>query len=363
MGLNKKFTIRIRKAKKPAPRQFVEVPQVRAAKKPAKRRILKAFLMFVLFSAACFLGAVLGTFMALRQNLPSVSELEEYEPNIITYIYADNGEVIGEYAEEKRIEVPLEVIPDVLLNAIIATEDARFYSHDGLDWRGVMRSLWEDIKIKLRREGRKLHGASTITMQLATDLYFTRRQTIRRKLKEIMLALQIEKNYTKRQILTMYCNQFWLGSGAHGVEQASQLYFGKTVSELNLEEAAMIAGILRGPAVYDPYKYPENALNRRNHVLERMVAEGYLTPGEAEEAKAKPLNVLPRHREISEFAAYFKEEVRRYLMENYGDAAVYRKGIKVYTTLNPSYQRYAEEELLSWLRKLDKRQGWRDDKR
>ncbi len=363
MGLNKKFTIRIRKIKKPARQHAAEVPQLREAKKPAKQRILKAFFLFVLFSAACFFGTILGTFMALRQNLPSVSELEEYEPNIITYIYADNGEVIGEYALEKRIEVPLEVIPDVLLNAIIATEDARFYTHDGLDWRGVMRSLWEDIKIKLRREGRKLHGASTITMQLATDLYFTRRQTIRRKLKEIMLALQIEKNYTKRQILTMYCNQFNLGSGAHGVESASQLYFGKTVSELNLEEAAMIAGILRGPGVYDPYKYPENAFNRRNHVLDRMVAEGYLTPAEAEEAKARPLNVLPRHRETTESAAYFLEEVRRYLMENYGDAAVYRKGIKVYTTLNPSYQRYAEEELLSWLRELDKRQGWRDDKR
>ncbi len=363
MGLNKKFTIRIRKTKRPAPRQVVEVPQARIAKKPLKRRILRALFIFAFFSSACFFGTVLGTFMALRQNLPSVSELEEYEPNIITYIYADNGEVIGEYALEKRIEVPLEVIPDVLLNAIIATEDARFYTHDGLDWRGVIRSLWEDIKIKLRREGRKLHGASTITMQLVTNLYFTRRQTIRRKLKEIMLALQVEKRYTKRQILTMYCNQFNLGGGVHGVESASQLYFGKTVSELNLEEAAMIAGILRGPAVYDPYKYPENALNRRNHVLERMVAEGYLTPVEAEEAKAKPLEVLPRHRETSEFAAYFKEEVRRYLMENYGDAAVYRKGIKVYTTLNPAYQRYAEEELLRWLRVLDKRQGWRDGKR
>jgi penicillin-binding protein 1A len=363
MGLNKKFKIRIRKSKKPARQQVVEVPQFRKAKKPAKRRILKAFFLFIIFSAACFFGAVLGTFIALRQNLPSVSELEEYEPNIITSIFADDGEVIGEYALEKRIEVPLEVIPDVLLNAIIATEDPRFYTHDGLDWRGVLRSLWEDIKIKLRREGRKLQGASTITMQLATDLFLHRRQTIRRKLKEVMLSLQIEKSYTKRQILTMYCNQFWLGSRAWGVESAAQLYFGKTVSELNLEEAAMIAGILRGPAVYDPYKYPENALGRRNHVLNRMVVEGYLTPAEAEEAKARPLNVLPQHRETTEFAAYFKEEVRRYLMENYGDAAVYRKGIKVYTTLNPSYQRYAEEELLSWLRVLDKRQGWRDDKR
>jgi penicillin-binding protein 1A len=363
MGLNKKFTIRIKKAKKPSRRQFVEIPQVIKEKKPLKRRILKAAFLFILFSAACCLGTVMGTFMALRQNLPSVSELEEYEPNIITYIYADDGDVIGEYAIEKRIEVPLEVIPDVLINAIIATEDARFYDHDGLDWRGVFRSLWEDIKIKLRGEGRKLHGASTITMQLTTDLFFHRRQTIRRKLKEIMLSLQIEKRYTKRQILNMYCNQFWLGPGAFGVEAASQLYFGKTVSELNLEEAAMIAGIFRGPGVYSPYTYPENTLNRRNHVFDRMVEEGYLTQAEADEAKTKPLNVLPRHRETSEFAAYFNEEVRRHLMENYGDAAVYKKGLKVYTTLNPAYQRYAEEELLSWIRVLDKRQGWRGVKR
>ncbi|MCK4759102.1 MAG: PBP1A family penicillin-binding protein, partial [Candidatus Aminicenantes bacterium] len=253
--------------------------------------------------------------------------------------------------------------PDVLIDAILATEDPRFYSHGGLDWRGVFRSLREDIKIKLKREGRKLQGASTITMQLATDLFLHRRQTIRRKLKEILLSFQIEERYTKRQILNMYCNQFWLGGGAYGVESASQLYFGKSVSELNLEEAAFIAGILRGPSVYNPYKYPDNALNRRNHVFNRMVAEGYLTQTEAEEAKARPLEVLPPRRETIEFAAYFREEVRRYLKNNYGDAAIYRKGLKVYTTLNPAYQRYAEEELLSWLRVLDKRQGWRDDKR
>lgn len=359
MGLNKKFTIRITKAKWPSWVKRAEVPQVVKDQKSLKQRILKGFFLFVLFSAACCFGLVFGTFLALRQNLPSVAELENFEPNIITYIYADNGEVIGEYAIEKRIEVPLEVIPDVLINAIIATEDPRFYTHDGLDWRGILRALREDIKIKLTRKGRKLQGGSTITMQLATKLYLHRRQTIRRKLKEIMLALQIEKNYTKHQILTMYCNQFNLGNGAHGVEAASQLYFGKTVSELNLEEAAMITGILRGPAIYDPYNHPENTLERRNHVFNRMVEEGYLTQAEAEEAKKKPLNVLPRHRETTEFAAYFREEVRRYLMENYGDAAVYRKGLKVYTTLNPDYQRYAEEELLSWLRELDKRQGWR----
>ncbi len=359
MGL----TIRIRRKKRPARQPIIEIPQVVKAKKPLGRRILKVVFLFILFSTACGLGINFGTFFAVSQNLPSISELEEYEPNIITYIYADNGEVFGEYAIEKRIEVPLEEIPDVLIDAILATEDPRFYSHGGLDWRGVLRSLREDIKIKLKREGRKLQGASTITMQLATDLFLHRRQTIRRKLKEILLSFQIEKKYTKRQILTMYCNQFWLGSGTYGVEAASQLYFGKNVSELNLEEAAFIAGILRGPSVYDPYKYPDNALNRRNHVFNRMVAEGYLTQTEAEEAKARPLEVLPPRRETIEFAAYFREEVRRYLKNNYGDAAIYRKGLKVYTTMNPAYQRYAEEELLSWLRVLDKRQGWRDDKR
>jgi len=359
MGL----TIRIRRKKRPARQPIIEIPQVEKAKKPLGRRILKVVFLFILFSTACGIGITFGTFFAVSQNLPSISELEEYEPNIITYIYADDGEVIGEYAVEKRIEVPLEEIPDVLIDAILATEDPRFYSHGGLDWRGVFRSLREDIKIKLKREGRKLQGASTITMQLATDLFLHRRQTIRRKLKEILLSFQIEKRYTKRQILNMYCNQFWLGGGAYGVESASQLYFGKSASELNLEEAAFIAGILRGPSVYDPYKYPDNALNRRNHVFNRMVAEGYLTQTEAEEAKVRPLEVLPPRRETIEFAAYFREEVRRYLKDNYGDAAIYRKGLKVYTTLNPAYQRYAEEELLSWLRVLDKRQGWRDDKR
>ncbi len=355
--------IRIPRRKKRVRQPLIEIPRVEKAKKPLRRGILKGVFLFVLFSAACGLGVTFGTLFAISQNLPSISLLEEFEPNIITYIYADDGEVIGEYAIEKRIEVPLEEIPDVLIDAILATEDPRFYYHGGLDWRGVLRSLWEDIKIKLRGEGRKLHGASTITMQLTTDLFLHRRQTIRRKLKEIMLSLQIEKKYTKRQILTMYCNQFWLGGGAWGVEAASQLYFGKPVSELNLEEAALIAGMLRGPAVYDPYKYPDNAFNRRNHVLNRMVVEGFLTPAEAGVAMAQPLEVLPQRRETTEFAAYFREEVRRYLMDNYGDDAVYRRGLKVYTTLNPAYQRYAEEELLSWLRVLDKRQGWRDDKR
>lgn len=344
--LKKKFIIRIKKPKKPAGRKIIKV----------------AFLIFLLF-VACFLGTFLGAYMAIWKNLPSISMLEEFEPSIITYIYSDEGEVIGEYAIEKRIEIPYEEIPDLVKNAIIATEDPRFYNHSGVDFRGILRALREDIKTGLGKKSRKLHGGSTISQQLARELFLHRRQTLRRKFKEVFLSVQIEKKYSKQEILTLYCNQFNLGHGAYGVEAASKLYFGKKVSELNLEEAAMIVGILRGPSLYSPYRNQELTLRRRNHVIRRMVEEKYLTKEEGEEAKAKPFNVLPLRREDTGFAAYFKEEVRKYLEENYGVDALYRKGLRVYTTLNPTYQKHAEEALIRGLRTLDKRQGWRNDKR
>ena len=337
------------------------VVRIKKIKRPSKKKLIKAFLIIFLLASGIILGSMLGAYMAINQNLPAISELEEFEPSIITYIHGDNGEVIGEYAIEKRIEVPYEEIPEVLIRAIIATEDARFYGHRGIDFRGILRAVKEDIKIR-RRPGR-LHGGSTISQQLARELFLHRKQTVRRKLKEVLLALQIEKRYSKEEIVTMYCNQFNLGHGAYGVEAASRLYFGKKASELNLEESAMIAGILRGPSVYSPYRNPELTLRRRNHVLNRMVEEGVLSKEEGEEARTKPLNVLPLHRSDSEFAAYFREEVRKYLEKNYGADALYREGLKVYTTLNTEYQRYAEEAICEGLRRLDKRQGWRDDKR
>ena len=330
-------------------------------KKIKLRKILKIGFLVVIFSSACVLGTILGAYVAIQQNLPSISELEGYEPGIITYIYSDGGQVIGEYALQKRIEIPYDEIPEVLKDAIIATEDPRFFNHNGIDYRGILRALKEDIR-KIRKP-RSLHGGSTISQQLVRTLLLHRRKTIPRKLKEWILALQLEKEYTKEKILTMYCNQFDLGHGAHGVEAASRLYFGKGVSELTLEEAALITGIFRGPYLYSPYKNPKGTLNRRNHVLNRMVEEGFITMEKYEEARAKPLNVLPLHRADSGFAAYFKEEARKYLERNYGADALYTKGLKVYTTLNPTYQKYAEEALLKWLHVLDKRQGWRDDKK
>ncbi|UCC40717.1 MAG: PBP1A family penicillin-binding protein, partial [Candidatus Aminicenantes bacterium] len=253
--------------------------------------------------------------------------------------------------------------PETLKEAIIATEDARFYNHRGIDFWGILRAIREDIKLRLGRKAQRLHGGSTITQQLARLLFLHPRQTIRRKLKEALLSLQIEKKYSKKEILTMYCNQFYLGHGVYGVEAASNKFFGKSVPELNLEECALITGIFRGPAVYSPYNREELTLRRRNHVLNRMIEEGYVSSEEGEEAKKRPMKVLPLRRGKSEFAAFYLEEVRKYIEKNYGANALYREGLKVYTTLDPRFQEYAEIALRRGLRVMDKKQGWRKDKR
>ncbi len=329
-------------------------------KKPNYRRLLRALGLITLVGAVALFGAGFGAYRAVKQNLPSVSELETFESNIITSVYSDEGQPIKDFAIERRVEVTYDMIPDVLKNAIIATEDPRFYNHRGVDMLGILRALKENI-----RSGRLLRrpqGGSTITQQLARLLFLYPQQTIGRKLKEMYLSLQIEKLYSKQKILEMYCNQFYLNHGVYGVETASNFYFGKSVADLTLEEAALIAGIFRGPSYYSPYTNVARTLGRRNHVINRMVEEGYITGAQGEEAKAIPMNVLPWRRGASDFAAYFFEEVRKYIERKYGSEVLYRGGLKVYTTLNPTLQEYAEEELLGRLREMDKQKGWRKDK-
>jgi len=328
--------------------------------KEKRRKFIKRALLTLLILAVCFIGVLIGVYKAILQNLPDIAQLEEYEPSIVTYVYSDNEEVIGEYALQKRIPVAYDEIPEYLKEAVIATEDPRFYKHSGIDFLGILRAVKKDLKLIFTL--RKLHGGSTITQQLVRELLLHRKQTIRRKIKEAILALQIEKRYSKDEIIAIYCNQFNLGHGAYGVEAAAQLFYDKSVSDLNLVEAAMIVGIFRGPSKYSPYNNYDVTLRRRNHVINRMVAEEYISLEQGEAAKQEGLNVLPLYRGDSEFAAYFREEVRKYLEQNYGVDALYKKGLKVYTTLNTDYQRYAEKALKIQLRVLDKRQGWRDDK-
>ncbi len=328
--------------------------------KEKRRKYFKRALLTLLILAACFMGVLIGVYRAILQNLPDIAQIEEYEPSIITYVYSADEEVIGEYALQKRIPVAYDEIPEYLKEAIVATEDPRFYSHKGIDFLGILRALKKDLKLIFTPY--KLHGGSTITQQLVRELLLHRKQTVRRKIKEAILALKIEKRYSKGEIMAIYCNQFNLGHGAYGVEAAAQLFFDKSVSELNLEEAAMIVGIFRGPSKYSPYNNYEGTLQRRNHVINRMIEEKYISLEQGEAAKQQGLNVLPLYRGDSEFAAYFREEVRKYLEQNYGVDALYKKGLKVFTTLNTDYQRYAEKALKTQLRVVDKGQGWRDDK-
>jgi len=325
-----------------------------------KRKFWQTVMILMIVISLMGLGTAIGVYKALLQNLPPVSDLEEFEPGIITYIYADDEEVIGEFAEQKRVKIAYEDIPEILKKAILATEDPRFFKHSGIDFLGIFRAALENIKNmgKVRP-----HGGSTITQQLVRDvLKMSRAPNIRRKLKEIILSLKIEKRYNKEQILTLYCNQFYLGHGLYGVEAVSQKYFGKSVTEVNLVEAALIAGIFRGPSIYSPYINPKLMLKRRNHVLNRMYEERYISKDVSKSAQKEPISVLPRNAFKSDFAAYFIEEVRKYLIENYGFDSLYRDGLRVYTTLNRDYQHYSEEALRIQLHILDKRQGWRKDK-
>ncbi len=326
--------------------------------------LLRVVLLALLLVAAAALGALYGAYQSIRSNLPAISEIETLRSRTITTVYSAAGEPIKEFAAaaERRVEIPYDRIPPVLIQAIVATEDPRFFSHGGVDVRGILRAVKEDVTKVLR--GRKLEGGSTITQQLATKLFLHREQSLRRKLKEMFLSTQIEKRYSKEKILELYCNQFFLGNGASGVESASLLYFGKSAKDLTLDQAAVIAGLFRGPSAYSPYTKPEATLGRRNHVLSRMQEEGYITAAAASEAKKQPLGVLPRRKAGAGFGAYFFEEIRRYIEKTYGEDALGMGGLKVYTTIDPTLQAYAEQSLRNGLREWEHvHKGWRKERR
>lgn len=296
-------------------------------------------------------GSLTGLLLAYQSDLPQVSSLEDYKPNIITELYSEEGSVFAEFAVEKRVVVGYGDLPEHLKQAIIATEDQNFFRHPGLDWKGLLRAIYANL-VHGRRE-----GASTITQQLSRLLFLKPDMTLERKIKELILSFQIEKNYTKEEILTLYCNQVMMGP-VYGVEAASQYYFGKHAPELSLVEAALLAANAKHPSRFNPVVNPKRALERRNHVLDRMAAENYISSAEADQAKQEPIRLRPRSRDVS-IAPYFAEEVRKYLEERYGSRSIYEQGLRVYTTLNESMQRAAVQALDKNLRDLDKRHGFR----
>jgi penicillin-binding protein 1A len=313
-------------------------------------RVALAFLLL----CSIALGAAVGLLFVYESDLPEIHALETYRPNVVTEIYADDGQLIGSFALQRRILMTWEQTPKVLYNAVTAIEDQHFEDHWGVDFPRVAGAAYRNI---LKR--RKAEGASTITMQLAGNLFLDRSdRSFRRKAQEMLLGLQIERRYTKPQIFTMYANQVYLAHGNYGFAAAAQFYFGKSVSDLKLQEAALLAGMVRGP-VYSPLTNPALALARRNLVIHQMMEEGKIAPVEEAAARKAPLGLhiqYPRN----DLAPYFFEEIRKYLESTYGTEAVHERGLRVYTTLNIQMQRAANEAIRDGLHTYDRRHGWRD---
>ncbi len=307
----------------------------------------------ILIAAVLLLGSLVGAYFALASGIPSIEELKKQDSSVGTKIYADDDALIGEIKLQKGIYVPLNQMPDSLKNAVVAVEDSRFWKHSGIDYIGIGRALVKDMLHLSLRE-----GGSTITQQLAKVVFLSSEKTLTRKIKEAQLALQIEKELTKKEILELYLNRVYFGHGAYGVEMASKTYFGKSVRQISVAEAAMIAGLTKGPTTYSPFNDLVKAKERQAVVLSRMVEEGYLRPAAAEAAKREPL-ALSHMRTTAETYNYFIDYVKQNLVAKYGEDMVYKGNLRVHTTVDKNAQVQAQNALQDGLRDVDKRRGWR----
>jgi penicillin-binding protein 1A len=286
----------------------------RARQRPSLARQAGIAALFVI---AAVLGIVTGIFAAYSGDLPQISALDDFNPGTITRIYASDNRLIGEFATQRRVIVKYDEIPAVMRQAILSAEDDAFEKHFGIDFTRTFIRVMQNLVL------RRSFGGSTLTQQLARKLFLKPDKSLERKVKEWLLAIQIEKRYTKHEIFTMYCNQMNLGHGAYGVEAASRLYFGKPVKDVKLEEAALIAGILQLPERESPYVNMKWAMQRRNYALQRMADERYISQAEADAAKATPIVVVPMATTGTATAPYFVEEVRKYLEHRYGARELY----------------------------------------
>ncbi len=297
--------------------------------------------------------SVAGIFYMASKNLPSVTSLREYTPSLVTRVYSDDDKMIGEFYVEKRVLVPIGAIPRHLKEAVVAVEDDRFYRHKGIDYKGILRAFWVNlIALDIRQ------GGSTITQQLARSLFLSPEQNIMRKIREAILSRRIENILSKDEILELYLNQIYFGRGAYGVQAASSLYFSKDIRDLNLSEAALLAGVIRSPADYSPYAHPDRAKLRQKVVLKRMLEEKYITGAQYEEAYKQNIYLKKPEKE-EEIAPYFVEYVRQYLVSKYGAEKTYKGGLNIYTTIDYNLQKAATMAVKEGLRALDKRQGYR----
>ena len=324
-------------------------------------RIFLRFLGF-LFAAGAFLfvvGAVAATWLIwdYSKDLPDYSQLQDYEPPVMTRVHAADGSLVAEYAKERRLYIPIQAVPKRVMDAFIAAEDKNFWEHGGIDVTGILRAVITNLENWGKR---RPQGASTITQQVAKNFLVGSETSIHRKIKEALLAMRIERAYSKQKILELYLNEIYLGLGAYGIAAASLIYFDKSVHELSIEEVAYLAALPKAPTNLHPYRQRERATERRNWVIDRMAENGYITVAEGEKAKRTPLTVNPRPTGAQIFAAeYFAEEVRREVYERYGEKKLYEGGLSVRATLNPKLQVIAKKVLTDGLVRYDESRGWR----
>lgn len=298
--------------------------------------------------------AFIGYFFYLLGTLPKVDRLADYRPPIVSQVFGEDGNLVGEFYLERRTVVPVDKVPKKLIEAFVAAEDSNFYQHKGIDYLGILRAAFKNLISMSKKE-----GASTITQQVAKSMLLTPEKKFSRKLKEAILAKRMEERLSKDEILYIYLNQIYLGAGSYGVQLAAETYFAKNVENLNLAEMAMLAGLPKAPNTYSPIKHLEKAKERQSYVLERMVKEGYITQAEADHAKNTPIVIRSLKKVNSEQSAYFLEQVRIQLEEKYGEDRLYKEGLRIYTTMNAEMQKAAYEGVVNGLKALDKRQGFR----
>src|ERR1700694_4416831 len=325
-------------------------------------RLLVRFMGF-LFAAGTVVflvgvAATAGLIWHFSKDLPDYSQLQDYEPPVMTRVHASDGALLGEYSKERRLYLPIQAVPKLVINAFLAAEDKNFYEHGGIDFSGMARAAV--LYAQNYGSNRRPQGASTITQQVAKNFLLTNEVSFTRKIKEALLAMRLERTYSKDKILELYLNEIYLGLGAYGIAAASLVYFDKSVNELTIAEASYLASLPKAPAALHPVRNHDRAIERRNYVVDRLLENGWIKPADAAIARKDPLIVTNRSNAAHIFAGeYFAEEVRRDIYERYGEKKLYEGGLSVRTTLDPKLQVIARKTMAAGLVNFDEAQGWR----
>jgi len=328
---------------------YENLPEVEIGGRKLVGRVLFGLLILI----AILVGATGGLLLVYTTDLPQVDALEAYRPSSITELYDAHGKVIGSFALQRRVVVGYDDFPPVLRDALVSIEDKDFYKHSGINFWRIAGAAYRDI-----RSGGTVQGASTLTMQLARNLFLSPDRHWQRKVQEAMLAIQIERRFTKPQIFTLYANQIALGHSVFGFEAASEFYFSKPAKQLTLTEATLLAGLPKGPTFYSPINHPDRAQQRRNRVLNAMLEDGKITAAQANDAKSAPVALHLAH-DPNSLAPYYIEEIRRYLEGKFGTDQVHEGGLKVYTSLDVELQKAANQAVLDGLAAYERRHGWK----